>query len=434
MISIHLLNAFNRWIQEENMKKKWFVSSMLSLAASVALFGCGLEQSGSETKSNSELSVITTFYPVYEFTKEVAGDRADVSMIIKPGTDAHGFEPSARDVAAINDADVFVYSSGEMEPWVGSLMSSLDSEDLIAVRTADADNFISTETHEHEHTDSSDHSDESLEVDGDLPTTVEVNGLAGHYHTGDIVQLVSDSTEMKDSTKLQWYIRETNADWKAISNQTHETFEYETTGESFDVKVVFSDKSGTAYAESAPVEIVIDDHEGSDPHIWLDPVLAQDQVIVIKEALIQADPEGKVVYEENAEKFILELQKLNQEYKSALSSATNRVFVVQHQAFGYIAQRYNLEQIAVGGISTEVEPSPSRIAEISKLVKEYDVPVIYYQQGADSSIAQTVGQETNTDIEVLYDLESVSQEMQDDGMDYLSLMRKNLEALQLSIH
>ena len=155
---------------------------------------------------------------------------------------------------------------------------------------------------------------------------------------------------------------------------------------------------------------------------------------VIKEALIQADPEGKVVYEENAEKFILELQKLDQEYKSALSSATNRVFVVQHQAFGYIAQRYNLEQIAVGGISTEVEPSPSRIAEISKLVKEYDVPVIYYQQGADSSIAQTVGQETDTDIEVLYDLESVSQEMQDEGMDYLSLMRKNLEALQLSIH
>lgn len=434
MIAIHLLTAFGRWIQEENMKRKWFVSSMLSLVAGVTLFGCGLEQSDSEAKNNSKLSVVTTFYPVYEFTKEVAGDRADVSMIIKPGTDAHGFEPSARDVAAINDADVFVYSSGEMEPWVGSLMSSLDNKNLIAVRTADADNFISTETHEHEHQDSSDYNDESLEVDGDLPTTVEINGLAGHYHTGDMVQLVSNSTTMQDSTKLQWYIREPGSDWRAVSGQTKETFEYETTGENFDVKVVFSDESGTAYAESAPVEIVIDDHEGLDPHIWLDPVLAQDQMTVIKEAMIQADPEGKADYEENAEKFILELKKLDEEYKAALSSAANRVFVVQHQAFGYIAQRYNLEQIAVGGISTEVEPSPSRISEISELVKEYDVPVIYYQQGADSSIAQTVGQETDTDIEVLYDLESVSQEMQDEGMDYLSLMRKNLKALKLSIH
>ncbi|SDQ26052.1 metal ABC transporter substrate-binding protein [Carnobacterium viridans] len=77
------------------MKRKWFVSSMLSLFAGVTLFGCGLEQSDSETKNSPELSVVTTFYPVYEFTKEVAGDRADVSMIIKPGTDAHGFEPSA---------------------------------------------------------------------------------------------------------------------------------------------------------------------------------------------------------------------------------------------------------------------------------------------------------------------------------------------------
>lgn len=416
------------------MKRKWLISSLLSLVAGATLFACGQEQSESRTSDTQKLSVVTTFYPVYEFTKEVAGDRADVSMIIKAGTDAHGFEPSARDVAAINDANVFVYNSGEMEPWVGSLMSSIDNEELIAVRTADPNSFISTEEHGHEneHQDSS-HSEDSLEVDKDIPDTVKLNGLAGHYHTGDIVQLVSNTAGMKDSDNLQWYTRSTSEDWTAVSGQIKETFEYETTGESFEVKAVFYDEAGTPYAQSAPVEIIIDDHEGLDPHIWLDPVFAQEQVTAIKEALTQADPDGKAYYEENAENFNLGLQKLDKEYKEALSSATKRVFVVQHQAFGYIAQRYNLEQIAVGGLSTEVEPSPSRIAEISGLVKEYDVPVIYYQQGADSSIAQTVGQETKTDIAVLYDLESVSQEMQDEGLDYLTLMRKNLEALQLSI-
>ncbi|WP_035051219.1 metal ABC transporter solute-binding protein, Zn/Mn family [Carnobacterium pleistocenium] len=415
------------------MRKKWFVSIMLSLVAGVTLFACGQVQSDNGAKDNEELSVVTTFYPVYEFTKKVAGDRADVSMIIKAGTDAHGFEPSARDVAAINDADVFAYSSGEMEPWVGGLMDSLDSEDLITVRTADADSFISTDVHEHDHQESNESNESSLEVAEDIPTSIEINGLAGHYHTGDHVQLTSATTQIEDSSSIQWYIREASADWEAISDQTKETFEYETTGVNFDVKVVYSDDAGTAYAQSVPIEIVIDDHEGLDPHIWLDPVLAQDQVTVIKEALIQADPAGKAYYEENAEKFILELKKLDADYEAAFSSATNRVFVVQHQAFGYIAQRYDLEQIAVGGISTEVEPSPSRIAEISELVKEHAAPVIYYQQGADSSIAQTVGQETATEIEVLYDLESVSQEMQDDGMDYITLMRKNLKALQLSI-
>ncbi|MBT2732741.1 zinc ABC transporter substrate-binding protein [Carnobacterium sp. ISL-102] len=416
------------------MKRKWFVSSMLSLVTSVTLFACGQEQSDTGSSNNTKLSVVTTFYPVYEFTKEVAVDRADVSIIIEAGTDAHGFEPSARDVAAINDADIFAYSSGEMEPWVGGLMDSLDSEDLITVRTAKADSFISTETHEHDHQESNEPNEDSLEMDEDLPASVEIDGLAGHYHTGDVVQLVSDATAIKDSTKIQWYTRGASEDWKTVSGQTKETFEYETTGDNFDVKVVFSDEADIPYAQSAPIEIAIDDHEGLDPHIWLDPVLAQDQVMVIKEALIQADPDGKTYYEENAEKFILELQRLDEEYVAALSSATNRVFVVQHQAFGYIAQRYNLEQIAVGGISTEIESSPSRIAEISELVKQHNVPVIYYQQGADSSIAQTVGQETETAIEVLYDLESFSKGMQDDGMDYLTLMRKNLKALQLSIH
>lgn len=166
----------------------------------------------------------------------------------------------------------------------------------------------------------------------------------------------------------------------------------------------------------------------------LDPVLAQNQVNRIKDALIQADPEGEEYYEENAQVFNSELQKLNEEYESAFSSAENRVCVVQHQAFGYLAKRYDLEQLSVGGLSFEIEPSPSRIGEIAEIIKEYDLPVIYYQQGANSSIAQTVAQETKTDIEVLYDLEGITQEMQDEGADYLTLMRKNLEALKISIN
>lgn len=77
------------------MKRNWFILSMLSLVAGVTLFACRQEQSESETNINSELSVVTTFYPVYEFTKAVAADRADVSMLMPSGTDVHGFEPSA---------------------------------------------------------------------------------------------------------------------------------------------------------------------------------------------------------------------------------------------------------------------------------------------------------------------------------------------------
>lgn len=412
------------------MKKKRFVLALLFLAAGVALSACGQGQNNSEAKEDEKLSVVTTFYPMYEFTKEVAGERADVSMMIPAGTDIHSFEPSAQDVAAINDADLFVYSSGQMETWVGSLMNSLDSTDLMVVRTADSDDFIQSNIAQEQAPAANETDGELLQEATDVPETLEVKGLADHYHTGDVVQLVAETAE----GNIQWYIQSTDGNWRAVADQNTASFEYKTTGESFNVKAVLYGHDGKQLAQSEGIEVVIDNHEGLDPHVWLDPVLAQDQVNTIKEALIQADPEGAADYEANAQAFNAELQQLDEEYEAAFSSAENRIFVVQHQAFGYIAQRYDLEQLAIGGLSTEVEPSPSRIAEIAELVKEYDLSVIYYQQGANSSIAQAVAQETDTKVEVLYDLEGVTQEMQSDGVDYLTLMRKNLEALKLSIH
>ena len=80
-----------------------------------------------------------------------------------------------------------------------------------------------------------------------------------------------------------------------------------------------------------------------------------------------------------------------------------------------------------------MEPSPARIAEVGDLVEEYQVPVIYYQEGADSSAAQTVADETGTDIAELYDLEILSDEMQAENLSYLDVMERNLEQLKLSI-
>lgn len=203
--------------------------------------------------------------------------------------------------------------------------------------------------------------------------------------------------------------------------------------EVLEVKAVLLDDEHGTYAESESVSVIIDDHENEDPHIWLDLVLVQEQVNIIRDALIEADPEGQSVYEENAKAFNEEIQALHKEYETALEGAENRIFVVQHQAFGYIAKRYDLEQIAIGGLSTEVEPSPSRIAEIGDLVEQYNVPVIYYQQGANSAIAETVAKETGTETAVLYDLEVLSEELQSQDLGYVDAMRENLEALQLSI-
>lgn len=71
-----------------------------------------------QVAADDKIKVVTTFYPVYEFTKAVMGDTANVSMLIKAGTEPHDFEPSTKNVATISDADMFVYMDDSMETWV----------------------------------------------------------------------------------------------------------------------------------------------------------------------------------------------------------------------------------------------------------------------------------------------------------------------------
>ena len=512
------------------MKKSWLVFILMMFTL---LIGC---QNAEENNTTEKLSVVTSFYPMYEFTRQVAGDRADITLMLSAEEDPHHYEPSAKDVARVNKADVFVYSSEEMEYWVGSLLKSIENDKLVTARTADGlqsvqhqeDNGNEANREDaksikiqgaanHYHTgdmiqltaeleDDSDYehwhwytresadkewvtvpnqagsvfhfeaTEKSFEVQAVLfddahneyaesqPVEIVINdhghahedgeetdqhhtlgseegaepvkiiGLSDHYHTGDVVTLVEQLQEEADYKHWHWYTRENhNEKWEAVSGQENDHFEYKTTGESFEVKAVLFDNALNTYAESEPVSVLIDDHGSLDPHIWLDPVLAQEQVKIIRDAFIEADPDGKVFYEKNAESFNKKLQKLHEEYQTTLQNAENRVFVVQHQAFGYIAERYNLKQIAIGGLSTEVEPSASRIAEIGNLVREYDVPVIYYQQGANSAIAETVAAETGTETASLYDLEVLSKELQEEDLGYVAAMHENLKALQLSI-
>lgn len=79
-----------------------------------------------ETKSD-EPTIVATFYPVYEFTKEIVGDTAQVDLLIEAGTEVHGFEPSAKDIAKIEDADAFIYANENMETWVHELEENLEA-------------------------------------------------------------------------------------------------------------------------------------------------------------------------------------------------------------------------------------------------------------------------------------------------------------------
>lgn len=112
-----------------------------------------------QVAADDKIKVVTTFYPVYEFTKAVTGDTANVSMLIKAGTEPHDFEPSTKNVATISDADMFVYLDDSMETWVKKVKKSIDSDNLTIVR-ASGDMLLMAGTAEEEEEGHEGHSHE----------------------------------------------------------------------------------------------------------------------------------------------------------------------------------------------------------------------------------------------------------------------------------
>ena len=123
--------------------------------------------SKTETKEKERLSIVTTLFPQYDFARQIAGEKAEVTLLLKPGTEAHDYDPSASDMIKINDADLFIYTGEYMEAWASSIIDSIDNKDLnvldisgnITLRRSNAshddeherDGYGKGETHSHEY-------------------------------------------------------------------------------------------------------------------------------------------------------------------------------------------------------------------------------------------------------------------------------------------
>lgn len=116
-----------------------------------------------ESKETEKLSIVTTLFPQYDFARQIAGDKADVTLLLKPGTESHDYDPSASDMIKINEADLFIYTGQYMEPWAVTIVDGIDNKDLDVLDASenitlckgdhdeDEEEHIEEETHSHEY-------------------------------------------------------------------------------------------------------------------------------------------------------------------------------------------------------------------------------------------------------------------------------------------
>lgn len=106
--------------------KKIFCIILTAAIFLTVLSGCGNETISD--KSSQKLSIVTTIFPQYDFARQIAGDKADVKMLLAPAQESHGFEPTPKDIISVHDCDLFIYTGGESEKWAQDILDSSGKE------------------------------------------------------------------------------------------------------------------------------------------------------------------------------------------------------------------------------------------------------------------------------------------------------------------
>lgn len=173
---------------------------------------------------------------------------------------------------------------------------------------------------------------------------------------------------------------------------------------------------------------------GLDPHVWLDPSLMADLAAEVAAALIEADPEHQARYERNLEALQDELAALDAQFEARLGACTRDLLVTSHEAFGYLAQKYGLQQEGVAGLSPDAEPDAQRLAELADLAREEGVTTVFTEEAVSPRIAETLAREAGgLRTDVLSPLETLSEREREADDDYFSIMDSNLEKIAAAL-
>ena len=359
-------------------------------------------------EENSRLQVVTTIFPQYDFARHIAGDRAHVTMLLKPGEEVHSYEPTPQDIKKIQNCDLFIYVGGENDVWVENILDSVkgDQEGPQTVRL-----LALVETY----------SEEQLEG---------MMEEKGHDH---------DHEHEPEGTAEEDHDHDHKAD--ASDQNTKGTDTHSTHAHSHE--------------------------EEPDEHVWTSP---QNCVILIEkltEEFCTADPVNAEYYRKNGDAYRKEFEELDARYRDMAASAPRKTILFGDRfPFRYLAEELGLTcYAAFPGCSSESEPSAATIAFLIDKAAEEKLPVVFQIEFSNGNIARAIseaaelkmkinaakqaeessGGENNSGLSAaeaggmkiqvlqLHSCHNITADEFKSGQTCLSLMTKNLEALRTAL-
>jgi zinc transport system substrate-binding protein len=301
---------------------KKILTAVILLAAAVGIIV--MQQKEPVQTSGKELRVAASTFALYDAAGKVAGDRAEVFMVVPFGVDIHSFEPSPKTMARIQQSSLFLYSGAGLEPWTKTFARSGNALDM--------SRFVRLSALE-EHEDADD-------------------GHETHHH-----------------------------------------------------------------------------HEEVDPHYWLDIDNMIIAVNMIADELANKRPDAASYFRQNAQRHIRDLKALDEAFKTRLQKCRQDTIVVNHNAFGYLAERYGFHVEALSGLSPDAMPSAKTMAALIGIVKERKIKTIFFESFVSDRLVKSLADESGAGVDVLQPLANIGADDAESGAGYIDIMRQNLDKL-----
>lgn len=285
---------------------------------------------GCSTRSNYNVTITTTIFPLYDFTRQITQDKLSVKMILPPGNEPHTYQLKPQDILTIRKSKLFIYTGPFLEVWVDKLIDVLDEDKVLVVNVSD-----NLELH---HEDDDDHD---------------------HKH-----------------------------------------------------------------------------HHDVDPHIWVDPILAQKIVDNILENIIKIDPDNADFYRQNASNYKQELVKLDLAYQDLFTKIEHKTIIFGgHFVFGYLAERYGVEHVSpYKGFSPDTLPTTKNLQNLVKVIETTGNRTIFYEELINPEVAEIIAKETGAKLLPLNGAGYITKADFESGVTYLDLMYQNIENLKKGLN
>ncbi len=170
-----------------------------------------------------------------------------------------------------------------------------------------------------------------------------------------------------------------------------------------------------------------------DPHIWLSPQLAKQEVGQITKGFIKIDPSNSLYYQTNGKALYDRLDQLDYKYKQGLSNCKHKDIITSHAAFGYLTKAYGLNQVSISGLSADSEPSSQQLVKVINYAKSNNIKYIFFESLVSPKLSDMIANEIGANTLVLDPLEGLTDDDIKQEKNYFTVMENNLKNLQIAL-